>query len=90
MFSEIDNQRCIVDILQRVPIYIRNDWRAKALNERQEYDCYPDFSEFVSFIDRTEAESLDPVYGNDCMKQNKTRNSATACNTSANSSNIGV
>ena len=90
MFSEIDNQRCIVDILQRVPSYIRNAWRAKALNERQEHDRYPDFSEFVSFIDRKAAESLDPVYGNDCMKQNKTRNSATACNTSANSSNIGI
>ena len=90
MFSEIDNQRCIVDILQRVPSYIRNAWRAKAPNERHEHDCYPDFSEFVTFIDRKATESLDPVYGNDCMKQNKTRNSATACNTSANSSNIGL
>ena len=38
MSSEIENQRSILDIVQRCPQYVRGKWRAKALDQKHEKD----------------------------------------------------
>ena len=50
MFSEIDNQRTILDILARCPPYVGAQWRTKALKTKQDTQSYPVFKDFVKFI----------------------------------------
>lgn len=86
LFSELDNQKCIVDILQRLPNTIRNSWRSKALETKHEKSKYPNFDEFVSFVDRKATDSLDPVYGACFSKQSNVKPRISTCHTMAHSS----
>ena len=84
LFTELGNQRSIIDILQRCPFYIRTKWQRKALEKKSESGNYPKFDDFVDFIRYKAAESLDPLYGTDAMKRKpgKSHEGAGSCNMS--------
>ena len=63
MYAEINTQQSIIDILQRCPNYVRNRWRKRALECKDDIDLYPTFSEFVEFMKLISSEASDPVYG---------------------------
>ena len=75
-FSELQNQRSILDILQRVPHYIKSKWQKKALLTKKDSGNYPDFDAFVDFMQRISTESLDPVYGSDSMRSANPKSNA--------------
>ena len=68
MSSEIENQRCIIDIMQRCSKSVQYKWRTVALEQKQHQGTYPKFSDFVTFMRRVAAESMDPLYGDEAMK----------------------
>ena len=61
--SEVNTQQMIVDILERCPIYVRNKWRRKALDYKRDHDAYPEFNDFVHFMQNISLDACDPVYG---------------------------
>ena len=61
MTSEIDNQKSILEILQRCPRYIMNKWRIKALEHKRDKDKYPGFDDFVDFISLKALDACDPA-----------------------------
>ena len=63
IYAEINTQQSIIDILQRCPNYVRNRWRKRALECKNDIDLYPTFSEFVEFMKLISSEASDPVYG---------------------------
>ena len=69
MTSEIDNQKSILEILQRCPRYIMNKWRIKALEHKRDKDKYPGFDDFVDFISLKALDACDPVYGQESFRQ---------------------
>ena len=69
--SEVENQRSIVEIVQRCPKYVRDKWRDKALDHKEDKGTYPKFDEFVKFVKRMATKSIDPVYGSGAFKPAK-------------------
>lgn len=61
--SEVDTQSAILDIASRLQPYLRNRWKRAAMDMKRERDRYPDFKEFVKFVQREAVEAADPVYG---------------------------
>jgi hypothetical protein len=60
---EIDTQNSIVEIANRMQLYIRNRWKKFALEKKTESQRYPDFKHFVEFVCNEASEANDPVYG---------------------------
>lgn len=52
MFSEINNQQSILDIMKRCPSFINYKWRNKTLECKHEKCTYPSFRDFADFMDR--------------------------------------
>ena len=63
MISEIDTQQNVIDILQRFPTFVRNKWKKRALEFKQDKDAYRTFSDFLKFANKVAIDSCDPVYG---------------------------
>ena len=78
--SEVENQRSIVEIVQRCPKYVRDKWRDKALDHKEDKGGYPKFDEFVKFVKRMATKSIDPVYGSGAFKPAKYEKGNSSCN----------
>ena len=63
MYSEVNNQHFIQDILTRCHPQVRNRWRKFALDNFELKREYPDFKQFVTFTEKLAREACDPVYG---------------------------
>ena len=63
MFNEIDTQSSILAILRRCSNYVKQRWRKKALETRQNTGLYPDFTKFSEFMVQIARDSCDPLYG---------------------------
>ena len=87
LFTELSNQRSMVDILQRCPAYVKTKWQRKALSKKSESGSYPSFDDFVGFIRDKAAESLDPIYGTDAMKPKSGRSNDRGFNGSLQGAN---
>ena len=51
LYPEIDTQRTISNVVQRLAVHFRTRWCEKAIAYKRKHDKYPDFKEFVSFLD---------------------------------------
>ena len=71
MYSEVNNQHFIQDILTRCHPQVRNRWRKFALENFELKREYPDFKQFVTFAEKLAREACDPVYGYEAMKTTK-------------------
>ena len=86
MYSEIDNQISIGQILNRFPRYIRQRWDKKALKSKRIDGKYPDFSNFVDFVKEVASDALDPLYGHESSRVTKPGYKGS-CNMSGSSNN---
>ena len=80
MTSEIENQHSLIQILERCPPFLRNQWKKKVLECKRNDGDYPKFDEFVEFIRVKASDSCDPVYGSTSLTSRKPGKSATVQN----------
>ena len=90
MSGEIENQRSILDIVQRCPPYVRKQWCKRAVDQREDHGAYPTFSDFVKFIKRVAAQASDPVYGNGASGPSNARGSKSTGAGNATCYTVGV
>ena len=83
--SELQNQRSIIEILQRCPKYVQFKWRKQALKEHHDHERYPNFQNFVEFIRTMAIEACDPLYGNDWQSKTQSRTKGSSYSGSTNS-----
>ena len=67
LYPEIDTQRTISNVVQRLAVHFGTRWCEKAIAYKRNHDKYPDFKEFVSFQDIIASEVNDPIYGFGCL-----------------------
>ena len=60
---EIDTQKTIVDLINRLPRYIQHRWQKKAIEIKRGTGTYPGIKELHSYICDIAEEVNDPVYG---------------------------
>ena len=60
--SEISNQRSLVQIVQKLPIYLQNRWRKKAHGLSKIFGRVS-FKDIVNFVQEAAEEANDPVFG---------------------------
>ena len=60
---EVDTQKSIGAIVDRLPQYVRTKWRKKALQLKRSTDKYPGFDVMVKFVSEIADDANDPVYG---------------------------
>jgi len=68
---EIESQRCIVEVSERLQNHLRNRWKREAVDSVTTYKRYPCFEEFVEFVSKEARIANDPVYGNLHPKDSK-------------------
>ena len=59
----VESQRCIVELADRLQGYLRNKWRKRALEIKEQTSRYPFFHQFVEFVSKEAQAAADPVYG---------------------------
>ena len=62
--KEVDSQDRMVKILTRLPMYLQTQWRKEAYKARERFGEYPNFDEFLRFLEMAAGEANDPVFGN--------------------------
>ena len=60
---EVQSQSYIVKIVDRLQLHLKNRWKRKAMELKEESDRYPNFEELVNFVNKEAREASDPVYG---------------------------
>ena len=68
---EVESQRCIVEIAERLQNHMKNRWKREAVDSVMAKRRYPCFEEFVQFITKEARIASDPVYGNFASKDSK-------------------
>ena len=63
MKKPYDGQELITKIVSRLSRFYRDRWRKRALDHKEQKGDYPDFKNFVKFIERSASDANDPVYG---------------------------
>jgi hypothetical protein len=76
--QEIESQRYILDISNRLQGYVRTKWKKKALEIKDTSTKYPTFSEFVNFVTKEAKHASDPLYGNFHSKSHSGGNSGNS------------
>ncbi|XP_014676416.1 PREDICTED: uncharacterized protein LOC106816352 [Priapulus caudatus] len=61
--GEIDTQRGLVKIVDRLPFHLQTRWRGQAVNAYEATGHYPDIVSLVDFVVRAAREANDPVFG---------------------------
>jgi len=61
--SEVDSRTRLIQLVERLPLYLQNSWRKKAVDARTKYDAYPNIEEFSTFIEETASYATDPAFG---------------------------
>ena len=61
--SEIDSQKTIVDIVDRLPRYVQIKWKKEALSVKRDTGVYPGIKRLQTFITSVAEDVNDPVYG---------------------------
>jgi len=86
---EIESQRCIVEVADRLQNYLRNRWKREAMDIKRNTGRYPCFEQFVKFVCKEAQDATDPVYGNNHSKSAGSQpNHAKSKNTSSFSSSV--
>ena len=66
--KEVDSQVLIVEVIGKVPNYMRNRWKHQAVEAKRKKGDYPGFAELVHFLENEVDEATDPVYGKSGLK----------------------
>ena len=74
MLHEVNSQSTILEIVERLPVYVQNRWKRNAFDIKKENACYPDFEDLVEFVQEIAGEVNDPVYGNFAQPKRADRN----------------
>ena len=61
--QEINGQRVLVKVVERLPAYLQVRWRKSVGDIRRVKGRMPDFCELVKFVENSAEEANDPVYG---------------------------
>ena len=67
MYSEMDTQNFILCMCLKLPVRIRYKWRDHATDSLEKRNLYPNFQDFVVFVERQASVLTDPVYGGDAL-----------------------
>ena len=67
MYSEMDTQNFILCMCLKLPIRIRYKWRDYATDSLEKRNIYPNFQDFVVFVERRASVLTDPVYGGEAL-----------------------
>ena len=87
--SELDSQRFIASIVNRLQIHHMNKWKKIAMNLRCDDGRYPVFTDLVKFIERESRIAADPVYGDHGLLESSSKPSTNpAVHSSAASSDL--
>ena len=62
--DEIDTQRSIVKIVEKLPLYLQNRWKKEAIDTKRRSGKYPGIDYLVIFVEHSAEEANDPVFGN--------------------------
>ena len=60
---EINTQRAICDIVDRLPRYFQSRWKKSAVTSKKDTGDYPDIVKFLEFVGAVADEVNDPIYG---------------------------
>lgn len=61
--AEINTQLVLSQIIERLPIYLKNRWRKQAVGIKMKETRLPKFKDILKFTEFAAAEANDPVYG---------------------------
>ncbi|XP_064653297.1 uncharacterized protein LOC135503579 [Lineus longissimus] len=73
--GEIDTRSRVVQIVERLPLFLKSRWRKLAVDKVVKDKVYPGIQELVNFLQRVAREANDPVFGvtkpseQDCSKK---------------------
>ena len=67
MYSEMDTQNFILCMCLKHPVGIRYKWRDHATDSLEKRNLYPNFQDFVVFVERQASVLTDPVYGDEAL-----------------------
>lgn len=72
--DEIDTRSRMIQILDRLSVFIQTRWRSHAISYLDFSGRYPNIEMFADLIDNTAREANDPVFGNlvRTVKENRT------------------
>ena len=68
MYTEIDTQNNIIQMCLRLESNLRYKWRSRVMKHKQSTNDYPNFSEFVVFVQKQADVVNDPLYGKDVLE----------------------
>ena len=61
--SEVNNQKTLVKIIDRLPSYLQHRWRKEVVGIRRRTGSIPNFKHVMNFVKEAAEEANDPVYG---------------------------
>ena len=61
--SELNNQRSLVTVVSKLPVYLQNRWRSQAVDIRRKEGKSPEIEHVAMFVMSAAEEANDPVYG---------------------------
>ncbi len=61
--NEVDTRSRMIQMMERLPIFLQNKWRSAAVGTMEATGIYPNIEAFANFIDRMAREASDPVFG---------------------------
>ena len=61
--AEVDTRSRLVELVRRLPEQLRNRWRKKAVQDRDENGSYPTITTFLQFLEGVCRELNDPMFG---------------------------
>lgn len=90
MINEIDTQRSIVRVVEKLPNFLQARWRKQATSYKRIYGQYPHFDKLVDFITEAADEANDPLFGGHAGDKYKQNNKRRALEKSAKHSSGGT
>ena len=78
--AELNSQQTITAVVERLPTYIKNDWRKQATRMKRKEGRYPNFSELVCFLQDVADDANDPVYGTTPKPDNNVKGFSSVMN----------
>lgn len=68
---EVNSQKVLVKIVERMPLYLQTRWRKEVRNIRKNKDRMPDVADLLAFVEDAAEELNDPVYGKLSVRGNQ-------------------
>ena len=84
---EVDTQGTVNGVINRLPIYCREEWTKRAMMYRREHSKYPGYEELMTYVEEASTDANDPVYGKSVfvlegIVRHCNKDNCSSCNTS--------